>query len=308
MLRPTFTVLLLSSFTSACDSGSTVSHEATGGQGMATGGAASESGGTGPGGVPGDTGGAGGTDSTPDVPDNPTPPDLSGFTLLFQDDFESLDTTRWAAASHTFAENAAQFDAGSVGVQGGFLNLTVSKASTPSAEGKLFRAGELRSIEFFGHGRFETRARFAKGSGLVSSLFTFYDHWADPELEENWNEIDIEYLGKNPSAVQFNVIHWNAANAKTTHEKLLAVDFAPADDFHIYAIEWLPTQVNFYVDDQLVHTQTDQVEQFLTLDSRLMMNAWPVAPALANWAGTVDEAALPAAATYDWVRVYAWNG
>jgi beta-glucanase (GH16 family) len=313
MLRRAFTALfVLPSLVSACDPGSAKtddgSQSATGGAGSgsapsATGGAPSATGGSDLGGAPT----TGGTSGVPDVPENPTPPERSGFTLLFQDDFESLDTTRWGTGSHTFEENAAQFDPNFVSVEGGFLYLTVAKAETPSAEGKLYRAGELRTFEFFGHGRFETRARFAKGSGIVSSLFTYYDHWADSSLEENWNEIDIEYLGKNPAAVQFNVIHWNQAKVRTAHEKLLTVDFSPADTFHVYAIEWLPTQVNFYIDEQLVHTQTDQVEQFLTLDSRLMMNAWPVVPKLASWAGVVDDTALPTKSSYDWVRVYALN-
>ncbi len=316
MLRRAFSALfLLSSFVAACDPGSTQSDDqATGGAG--SGSAPSATGGSEAGGSPstggaqaGGTGGTTeGTGGTTDVPESPTPPELPGFTLLFQDDFESLDTTRWGTASHTFAENAAQFDPSNVKVEGGFLTLTVSKAETASAEGKMYRGGELRTVEFFGHGRFETRARFAKGSGIVSSFFTYYDYWADPELEENWNEIDIEYLGKNPASVQFNVIHWNEAQLRTTHEKLLAVDYAPADDFHIYAIEWLPTAVNFYVDEQLVHTQTDQVEQFLTLDSKLMMNAWAVVPTLASWAGALDETSLPTKSTYDWVRVYAYDG
>ncbi len=246
----------------------------------------------------------------PGDPENPAPPERPGFTLLFQDDFEAIDTSRWGTASHSFAENAAQFDPANVKVEDGFLQLIVNKADAPSSEGKLFRGGELRTHEFFGYGRFETRARFAKGSGLVSSLFTYYDHWADASLEENWNEIDIEYLGKNAGAVQFNVIHWNAAKVRTAHEKLWEVNFAPGDTFHVYAIEWLPTEVNFYIDEQLVHTQTDQVAEFLTLDSRLMMNAWVVenTPDLVAWAGAVDESALPAVSTYDWVRVYAWDG
>ncbi len=274
--------------------------------------APSNSGGSG-GGTPSSSGGSGATaagGSGPNLEPNATAPERAGFSLLFHDDFDALDTARWMKASHTFTENAAQFDPNMVTVSDGALHLRIEKADTPSAEGKTYRGGELRTQAFFSYGRFETRARFASGSGLVSSLFTYYDHWADAALEENWNEIDIEFLGKDPTSVQFNVIHWNAADVRTTHEQHATLDFDPSADFHVYAIEWLPEEVNFYVDEELVHTQTDQVAEFLTLDSRLMLNAWPVEDTanLTGWAGAVDDAALPAEATYDWVRAYEYVG
>jgi beta-glucanase (GH16 family) len=245
----------------------------------------------------------------PPLPDNDTTaaPERDGFTLLFEDHFDTLDTTRWQTASHTFTENAAQFDPSMVTIEDGFLRLGLEAAPSPSAEGREYRGGELRTIDFFGYGRFEARIRFAPGSGVVSSLFTYYDHWADPALPENWNEIDIEFLGKDPTHVQFNVIHWNAANQRTTHEQHAATAFDPSAEFHDYAIEWLPNVVNFYIDEELVHSQTDQIAEFLTLDSRLMMNVWPVqnTPNLTAWAGTFGPESAPTAAYYDWVRVYA---
>lgn len=254
----------------------------------------------------GEADGSGGTSSSSGGSGNggAGAPGAEQFELLFEDDFDTLDTTRWLKASHTFAENAAQFDPSMVTVENGELHLRVEKADTPSAEGREYLAGELRTDAFFGYGKFEARIQFAAGSGLVSSLFTYYDHWGFADLEENWNEIDIEFLGKSPDQVQFNVIHWNAQNQRTTHEHHVSTAFEPASEFHEYAIEWLPHVVRFYIDGQLVHSQTDQIAEYLTLDSRLMMNIWPVMPSVAAWAGTLDESALPAVAKYDWVRVY----
>src|SRR5690606_18763020 len=110
--------------------------------------------------------------------------------------------------------------------------------------------GELRTLESFSYGRFEARIRFAPGSGVVSSLFTYYDHWADAAKPENWNEIDIEFLGKDSTQVQLNVIHWDASDQRTTHEKHVATGFNPSAEFHDYAIEWLPTEVRFFIDEQ----------------------------------------------------------
>ncbi len=237
-----------------------------------------------------------------------SPPTAEDFVLLFEDEFDSLDTNRWQKASHTFDENAAQFDESNVSIVDGRLVLRLDKAEVESSEGKIYRGGELRTKEFFSYGRFEAKIQFAKGPGMISSFFTFYDHYSSPDLEENWNEIDIEYVGKHENQIQYNVIHWNAQSRRTTHEHEVPFDFDPTADFHVYAIEWLPTVVNFYVDGTLVHSQTDQIADFLTLDSRLMMNIWPVIPELATWTGTLDESLLPAEAKYDWVRVYEYVG
>lgn len=312
-------VLCCAFFSGACSDGDTSDSNTggpDGGGSAATGGSTSTGGTNDPG-----TGGGGDTDPgpgtgggpvvMPPLPPNDTPetPDRENFTLLFEDHFDTLDLTRWQTASHTFDENAAQFDASMVTIEDGYLRLGLQAADSPTSDGRDYVGGELRTLDFFGYGRFEARIRFAPGSGVVSSLFTFYDHYADPDKPENWNEIDIEFLGKDNTQIQYNVIHWNAANQRTTHEKHVTTGFDPSAEFHDYAIEWLPTEVRFYIDDELVHTQTDQIEEFLTLDSRLMMNVWPVqnTPNLTSWAGTLDPASLPTAAYYDWVRVYAYT-
>lgn len=280
----------------------------TGGADSSTGGTAAGGSATGSSGGSSSSGGSGNPGGELPPNDTTTAPEREGFTLLFEDQFESIDTTRWGTASHTFVENAAQFDPTLVDVVDGYLRLRLEKADAPSAEGRIYRGGEIRTNDFFSYGRFEARVRFARGSGIVSSIFTYYDHWADPaNLPENWNEIDIEFLGKDNAGVQFNVIHWNEAEQRTTHEEHASLAFDPTTEFHDYAIEWLPDVVNFYVDEELVHSQTEAIAEFLTLDQRFMLNLWNVndTPALQAWAGAFDEASLPAEAYYDWVRIYA---
>lgn len=238
------------------------------------------------------------------------PPTLEGFELVFHDDFDTFDTSRWQKASHTFDDNAAQFAASQVTVAGGYLTLTLEPSAAPTADGRSLVSGEARTLESFSYGRFEVRARFAPGSGVVSSLFTYYDYWADPSLPENWNELDVEFLGGHPEHVQFNVIHWNASDVYTSHEHEWPAAFDPTADFHVYVIEWLPTVVNFYVDGALAHTQTDQIAEFLTLDQRMMMNLWPVQDTadLNSWAGRYESGSTPTSAHYDWARVYRYVG
>lgn len=235
------------------------------------------------------------------------PPD-SVFTLLFRDDFDFLDPTRWETGSHTFGENAAQFSPEMVTTENGILEIGLG--ANPDTEGdRAYVSGEVRTVDAFVYGRFETRARFARGSGVVSSLFTFYDHWADPELEENWNELDIEFLGGHPESVSFNVIHFSEAGYKTMHPVSAPTAFEPSASFHDYRIDWLPDVVHFSVDGELIHSQTRFIEDHLHLPSKLMMNVWPVqdTPGLNDWAGRFEEASLGTAAQYDWVRVWQYT-
>ena len=221
-----------------------------------------------------------------------------GFSLLWKDEFDTFDATRWDAASHTFTENMAQFTPANAVVGGGVLALRLTVA--PSGSAKPYLSGEVRTHAEFTYGRFETRARFARGSGLVSSLFTFYDH-----LPMNWNEIDVEFLGRYADRIQYNTIFWDAAQARRTHEHVDGLNFDPAADFHIYAIEWLPGEVRLFVDGQLRHTETEGIAQYMTLPQKLMMNLWPAN--VPDWVGSIDATAIPTESQYDWVAVYAFN-
>jgi endo-1,3-1,4-beta-glycanase ExoK len=235
-------------------------------------------------------------------------PGSNAFTLLWQDDFDTFDEERWEAASHTFDQNNAQFSPGQVQVTGGRLTLTLARDSESISE-RPYLSGEVRTRELFRYGKFETRAKFASGSGVVSSLFTFYDHWSDSALEPDWNELDIEYLGGHPNSIHLNIIHFSEAGYKTEHPVAHQTGWDPSLGFHEYAFEWLPHVVHFYVDGELVHSQTAQIEKHLHRPSKLMMNLWPVldTAGLNNWAGKFDESALGTTAEYDWVRVSTYD-
>lgn len=234
-------------------------------------------------------------------------PHREGLALVWHDDFEHLDAARWSTSPHTFEKNAAQFDAAMVRTEHGRLVIGLDQAPAPTADGRSYLGGELRTAETFTYGRFEARARFARGSGVVSSLFTFYDHLSDPDLEENWNEIDIEFVGKSPEKVQFNIMYWDDSKAQQSHEHFIELGYDATAEFHDYAIEWLPEAINFYVDDVLVHSQAEHVPARMKRPSRLMLSVWPVSgeQGIVNWAGAFDDKVLPAAALYEWVRVYA---
>lgn len=63
-----------------------------------------------------------------------------------------------------------------------------------------FDCGEYRSTNNYGYGLYEVSMKPAKNTGIVSSFFTY----TGPAHGTQWDEIDIEFLGKDTTKVQFN--------------------------------------------------------------------------------------------------------
>ncbi|MGE5457489.1 MAG: family 16 glycosylhydrolase [Methanococcaceae archaeon] len=163
---------------------------------------------------------------------------------------------------------------------------------------KNYKGAEYRTKESFTYGRFEMRLKAAQREGMLSSFFTYYDGGGGTAT---WNEIDIEIMGRYDNSVQFNTITPGQIN----HVRSQFVNFNPAVDFHIYAIEWTPAYVAWFIDGSEVYRQTGSHIQSLTRAQKLMMNIWN--PSAVSWAGVLSDNALPAIASYDWVSVYSYT-
>lgn len=163
---------------------------------------------------------------------------------------------------------------------------------------KDYKGAEFRTKQSFLYGRFEVRMKSAFREGMLSSFFTYHEFSGGLE---NWNEIDIEILGRYPNDIQFNTI----TAGQTNHVSHYPLPFSPHEDFHTYAIEWTPNYVAWFVDDVEVYRQTGGHISTLNKAQKLMMNIWnPEAP---NWAGQFNPDALPAFAYYDWVKYYLYT-
>jgi hypothetical protein len=163
---------------------------------------------------------------------------------------------------------------------------------------KPYKGGELRTLTPFVYGKFEVRMKSAAGSGLLSSFFTFND---GPNLPANWNEIDIEIMGRYTNEVQFNVISQGQIN----HDHRQIVQYNPHESFHVYAIEWTPDYVAWFVDGYEIYRQTGDHIVNLFFSQKLMMNIWP--PDYPSWVGNFDPSILPVYAYYDWVKYYSYT-
>ena len=101
------------------------------------------------------------------------------------------------------------------------------------------------------YGRFKAELRPSGVPGLVTGMFL---HRNAPR-----QEIDIEFLGKDPSKMLVNVFY-NPGPEGTKLEygyrgtpTLIDLGFDATDDFHTYEIDWRPSMIRWLVDDEVVY-------------------------------------------------------
>ena len=229
------------------------------------------------------------------------------FALAWEDNFDAFDATRWQLMTHTWDGNLAQFSTANTTFENGVAKLLLT--AEPADTVKPFRGVEMRSKATVTYGKIEARMKLAKGSGVVSSLVTIYTPWP----ADDWNELDIEYLGQYPDRVQFNEMIYTGAPTKppvaqsvspTQFPMVVALDFDPSADFHDYTIEWTPAAATFSVDGAVKHTWSAQIAR-LKLPQNILLTIW--ASSASGWAGPIQGDSAPTSAQYDWIRVYDWK-
>ena len=212
--------------------------------------------------------------------------------------------------THSWDTNLALFSSQSVSVKEGMLVLDLLPAPSGTVDDqgrtKQFLGAEVRSRDTVARGRVRARARFARGSAAVSSLVTIYTPWP----ADDWNELDVECLGKNPPSVQLNAMVYTGppvtppvtqSVAPTQFPMLAPLAFDPTADFHVYTIEWTQESARFLIDEQLVREWKDQIER-MVLPQNVLLTIW--ASSSPGWAGAVDDSTSAASAAVDWLELY----
>ncbi len=205
-------------------------------------------------------------------------------TTALSDQFNAYDSSTWEMANWA---NGNPFNCGflpdHVTFSSGSMRLRLD--NVPSS-GKQYSGGEYRTRDTFSYGRFETRMIAAKGSGLVTSFFTY--------TGSPWDEIDVEILGKNTTQAQFNYF----VNGVGGHERIVDLGFDASAGYHTYAFEWEPNAIRWYVDGVLKHTATGSPTTLPSHPMQIMMNLWN-GIGVDSWLGPFTYAG-PYTATYDY--------
>ena len=155
----------------------------------------------------------------------------------------------------------------------------------PKSE-KPFSLAEIRSKQSVGYGRYEAVMQIGKGAGLVSGFFTY----TGPHAGNPHDEIDIEFLGKDPSKIQFNYWHKGKRGKYATFDLPFDASAAP----HLYAFEWLPDRITWYVDG-VAYYSTEPDDAFIPQTAgQLYFSHWTGTPKMRGWHGTPDFASSSA--------------
>jgi beta-glucanase (GH16 family) len=106
------------------------------------------------------------------------------------------------------------------------------------------------------YGRFEARIKIPYGQGIWPA-FWMLGHDIEKVGWPTCGEIDIiENIGREPAIVH-GTIHgpgYSGGKGISAPDTLASGRFA--DDYHVFAAEWEPNQIRFYVDDHLYATRT----------------------------------------------------
>ena len=173
--------------------------------------------------------------------------------------------------------------------------------------GREYTSGKITSLNKFSKrfGRFEARMKLPKGRGFWPAF------WLMPqEMNQKWpleGEIDIlEAAGSEPQRI-IGAAHFGKVWPDNVHysETLLA-PYDWTDDFHIYALEWFPDSLSWFVDNKLYgHVGPEDIAPYeWVFNNEPFYIIFNLALG-GSIGGEISNEELPGDLLVDYVRVYA---
>lgn len=141
-----------------------------------------------------------------------------------------------------------------------------------------FTGAEYQRRGRYHFGRYEVVMRAAKGSGLVSSFFT---HTGPSQNGDPHDEVDIEFLGHRTSELHINYF----TAGRMAGSVYIDLPYDAAEEMQLYAFEWDPREIRWYVGDQLVYTALHADHPIPQTPSRLILNLWTGSENQYGWHG-----------------------
>jgi beta-glucanase (GH16 family) len=189
-------------------------------------------------------------------------------TLVWSDEFNSpqLDTSKWFydIGGGKWGNQELEYytdQPQNVSIQDGKLVITARQDKHTDTNKTIwnFTSGRIKTLGKFTqtYGRFEARIKIPFGQGIWPAFWMLGEDIAEVEWPD-CGEIDImENIGKEPSIVHGTIHGPGYSGAGGIGD----LDSLPqgqrfADDFHVFAVEWEPQAIRFYVDDNLYATRT----------------------------------------------------
>ena len=204
---------------------------------------------------------------------------------------DTLDDAAWRLRDDTFPSNMALFMPANVRQLPGHASLTLRHEQTSV---RALTSGAIASTASYRYGRFKAEIRPAGVRGVITGMFL---HRNGPR-----QEIDIEFVGKDPSKMLVNVFY-NPGPEGTKLEygyrgtpTLVDLGFDATADFHTYEIDWLPSTIRWLIDGEVVYERmTWDPTPIPNRPLQFNLNLWHSRSR--EFAGTLASADLPASAS-----------
>lgn len=188
------------------------------------------------------------------------------WKMTWHDEFDgaALDPSKWVyvVGGNGFGNKELEYYTGrpkNLRLENGMLVIEALKEDYRGSDGteRGYTSARIRTQGRFAqqYGRFEARIKVPYGQGIWPAF------WMMGDVAAGWprnGEIDImENIGREPS-----IVHGTVHGPGYSGEHGIGQPFSlPAgerfcDDFHVYAIEWEPDAIRWYVDGKQYHAVT----------------------------------------------------
>lgn len=160
-----------------------------------------------------------------------------------------------------------------------------------------------QGLESFQYGRIEMRAKLPQGKGVWPAFWTLGTNITRIGWPRCGEDDIMEFIGKDTNHI-YGTLHFSRNGQHASDGGKVEVA-APYDDFHIYAVEWSPERIDFFVDDRKYHSvNLDKAgsgeDNPFRKPHYLILNL-----ALGgDWGGPIDDDLMPQKYLVDYVRVY----
>jgi hypothetical protein len=196
--------------------------------------------------------------ASPSPPSEPAPIAGLGYSLAFEDDFTTLDTTYWRLGRFYLPEKPEFFS----------VSNSILRITTTSALG--YEPHDLQGRErssAWQYGYFECRMRYTRDPASFAAFWLISDNsvgpGAGPCTTIKAAEIDIYEAFHNVVAPgtyhgSTHTLHRNTGNgcgmADSTNSNAIVQNcgFDLADNWRTYSCLWTPTTLKWYIDETLI--------------------------------------------------------
>ena len=176
-----------------------------------------------------------------------------------------------------------------------------------------YTAGEARTQNYYHYGDYEVRMKPSANGGTASTFFVCTGPYDLKNGTPNpHDEIDIEFLGKDTTHVQFNFF----VDGKGGNEYMYDLGFDASKEFHTYGFRWAEDSITWFVDGAPVYKVTTNtsvetgenlkvVEKLPSTPGRMLTNYWCGNERAWAWMGQYKGATNDNGTTYQWIATSA---